>query len=61
MADKNNSYTSFTPGALVRLKSGSPAMTVIIVEGESALCYWFDRTRIFREWVSIYALEPVRR
>ena len=31
----------FNPGDVVRLKSGSPSMTVEQVSGKQALCSWF--------------------
>lgn len=34
----------FSPGDVVRLKSGGPKMTVLKLEDETALaCKWFDR------------------
>jgi uncharacterized protein YodC (DUF2158 family) len=59
MAD---TYTSFEPGDLVRLKSGSPAMVVFQVwHHSSAQCSWFNRTKIMDEWIPICALELIRR
>lgn len=31
----------FNPGDVVRLKSGSPSMTVETVAGKQAMCSWF--------------------
>ncbi len=32
----------FTVGTVVRLKSGSPDMTVLLVEGSMVVCRWFE-------------------
>ena len=34
---------TFTPGDVVRLKSGGPKMTVLESDGEQVQCKWFDR------------------
>ena len=35
--------STFTPGDIVRLKSGGPKMTVLDAKGEAVTCKWFDR------------------
>lgn len=40
---------AFTPGEIVQLKSGSPALTVVAVEGEAVTVLWFaDEAGDFR-------------
>jgi uncharacterized protein YodC (DUF2158 family) len=36
-------YEQFQPGDLIYLKSGSPAMTVISVDGDDIKCEYFDK------------------
>lgn len=38
------SFEQLQPGDLVYLKSGSPAMTVIIIDGDDVKCNYFDKT-----------------
>lgn len=51
---------TFTPGDLVKLKSGGPAMTVEVV-GEDGLvaCCWMDKTRLERRSFPAAALKLV--
>ena len=37
-------YEQFQPGDLVYLKSGSPAMTVMAIDGDDVKCNYFDKT-----------------
>ena len=36
---------NFSEGDVVFLKSGSPPMTIAWIEGDEALCQWFDEKR----------------
>ncbi|MBD2769374.1 DUF2158 domain-containing protein [Hymenobacter sp. BT664] len=37
--------TMFAVGDTVKLKSGSPVMTVAEVEGDEVVCIWFDKSQ----------------
>lgn len=43
MLNKENFMTEFTPGDVVRLKSGGPKMTVLETQSSAVTCKWFDR------------------
>lgn len=42
---------------VVRLRSGSPAMTVVSVSGQSAFCEWFHDGQVRRGEFPIAALD----
>ena len=47
------------PGDVVRLKSGSPAMTIVDVDSEDdemVKCKWFEGSKVHEEWFPLYAL-----
>ncbi len=52
---------AFAPGDIVQLKSGSPALTVVAVEGETVTVYWYaDEVGEFRShMVPAVALEAL--
>ena len=50
---------AFTPGDLVRLKSGGPTMTVVaIAEDGACACAWFRHNRQYEASFVEVALEP---
>lgn len=57
----------FTPGDIVALKSGGPAMTVEAVDGNSILCSWFTRSadgpwsESYNQRFDARALEPAEK
>lgn len=56
-----NPTLSFQKGAVVRLKSGGPPMTVSVLYKESVLCFWFEgKTRKQDEFPfeTLIACEP---
>lgn len=48
----------FKPGDIVKLKSGSPKMTVDSVYGNTITCVWFDNTVCKKQDINADALEP---
>ena len=40
---EGHAMTDFTPGDIVRLKSGGPKMTVLDAQAKALRCKWFDR------------------
>ena len=57
----------FTPGTVVRLKSGGPDMTVLwlgylteATKPPAAKCLWFDGDKLTESWFAISNLELVR-
>jgi uncharacterized protein YodC (DUF2158 family) len=51
------SIAPFKPGDTVRLKSGSPAMTVVAVEGEPITCDWFEASKKHEDTFPAAALD----
>jgi uncharacterized protein YodC (DUF2158 family) len=46
----------FKIGDIVRLKSGSPEMTVNEISLDGALCIWFDKETFCKAWIHMNAL-----
>lgn len=47
---------TFKGGDVVQLKSGGPIMTIKWVEGNEALCQWFDKSDIKQHKFSLEQL-----
>jgi len=48
-------------GVVVQLKSGSPLMTVLEVDGENVICQWFVKTTVKKGVFNIDTLVIARR
>jgi uncharacterized protein YodC (DUF2158 family) len=51
----------FKPGDVVQLKSGGPPMTIQAINGDSATCVWFEKTKEHRSVFATVLLLPFRR
>ena len=51
---------TYSIGQEVRLKTGSPEMTINEVSVDGARCYWFDGNLLQSAWFAFEALVPAK-